>query len=719
MRVERFRNVIETTGLRIAREIAPPKTSSGAETDAQEAVTLLKAAVEATAPGQFEAPERQILRTLQLQEGGRRASRSELERTLGRDDLVDLNYLLRGLEAARPVGRIGIRDAGGRPMGDATGFMITPALLLTNHHVLPDAATASASWVEFNCELDTLGFARPTTTFGLDPDRFFIVDEGLDFALIAVRPTALRGPGTLVDQGWLRLSAELGKINVGEPITIIQHPNGRAKQVALRENRLLDISADHLTYESDTAPGSSGAPVFNDSWQVVGLHHSGVPRKDAQGRWLRPDGQPASDEDDDSDIDWIANEGVRASRIATTALAAAPAGPLRDQLAACCEGRASPPLSGEMRNAVPAAGRATTESKAAGTVASAAAVSHNTAALSVPLTLTVSLAIDKSKALAAGDGTQADASGAPVSGASALERVVEPWHDPDYGRREGYVSDFLGIEVPLPTVVDPSVVAAMIDGRTVVPYQNFSLVMHRARRLCLFTASNVDGSAAAKAPDPTRKYSRDALGGLGENDFEKWFLDPRLPAEVQLPDRFFNKDRKAFDKGHMVRREEVCWGLDYDQVRRANGDTYHVTNCTPQVGHFNRSNLKGVWGLLENMIQQQAASERLTLFAGPVLAEDDPVFFGVDNDGAIQVRVPRAYWKVVAALGPDGLETFGFLLEQDLTKVEFEFAVAPVWRERLIPIAALQTRIGLIRFAPEVLGADRGVAGADVGGDGS
>jgi V8-like Glu-specific endopeptidase len=26
---------------------------------------------------------------------------------------------------------------------------------------------------------------------------------------------------------------------------------------------------------TDTLPGSSGSPVFNSSWQVVALHHSG------------------------------------------------------------------------------------------------------------------------------------------------------------------------------------------------------------------------------------------------------------------------------------------------------------------------------------------------------------------------------------------------------------------------------------------------------------
>ncbi|WP_291837189.1 DNA/RNA non-specific endonuclease [Brevundimonas sp.] len=696
MKVDRLKGVVETTGVRLVEEVGPPASTRAApiEEKAAEAIDLLKARVDATAPGQLETPERQALRTLQLQEGGRRASLSELERTIGSDDLVDLNYLLRGLDAARPVGRITIRDGGGRALGDATGFMVTPTLLLTNQHVLADAATAAASRVDFDCELDRLGFPRPTTTFGFDPGRFFVVDAALDMALVAVSPQPMRGDGRLGDYGWLRLSPEVGKINVGEAITIIQHPNGRTKQVALRENRLLDITADHLTYESDTAPGSSGAPVFNDSWQVVALHHSGVPRKDAQGRWLLQNGQPAGEEDDDADIDWIANEGVRASRIVTTALALAPAGALRDELEACSLGRVEPPVPATESTRIP--GSAVSGAPVGASTGLSVAASGTSTTLTVPLTITIGLG-----------GASASAGTASVS-AGAVEKVVEPWHDPNYPARTGYDPRFLGVSVPLPTLRDASVAARMHDGGVVVPYQNFSLAMHKARRLPLFTASNVDGSAAAKEPEPGRSYNRDALGGLAENDFERWFLDPRLPADAQLPDRFFDKDRKAFDKGHLVRREEVCWGVDYAQVRRANGDTYHVTNCTPQVAGFNRSNRKGVWGLLENLIEAQGRVERYSLFAGPLLAADDPVFVGVDDVGQVQVKIPRAYWKVVVARGQSGLEAFGFLLEQDLTQVAFEFDVDPVWRARMIPLKKLQDRIGLIRFPRAVMRADKG-----------
>src|SRR5262249_54161171 len=117
------------------------------------------------------------------------------------------------------------------------------------------------------------------------------------------------------DWQWLPLSGERGKSDVGEYLTIIQHPNGERKQVCVRENKLLKFEADTLWYATDTLGGSSGSPVFNRFWQVVALHHSGAPRTDTDVNWLTPDGRIWDESMDESQIDWIANEGIRVSSI--------------------------------------------------------------------------------------------------------------------------------------------------------------------------------------------------------------------------------------------------------------------------------------------------------------------------------------------------------------------------------------------------------------------
>jgi endonuclease G len=333
----------------------------------------------------------------------------------------------------------------------------------------------------------------------------------------------------------------------------------------------------------------------------------------------------------------------------------------------------------------------------------------------IPITIRVgqpiaaaSAAAGPAPTLAAPDSTPAtvDFAGprrAEAAGEAPTEKLVEPWHDEDYQSRAGYDSRFLGIEVPLPRPLEPETLATLDDGSHVVPYMHFSLAMHRTRRLALFTAANVRDDPALRNPDPTKKTTRRALSGLGENDQEKWFADPRLRGLDQLPDRFFNKDRKAFDKGHLVRRDDVAWGATYDELRIANGDSYHVTNCSPQTAGFNRADGVANWGELENAVLDQADDQRLSVFAGPVLRDDDPVFAGVDESGSIALKIPRAYWKVVAAREGDALAAYGFLLEQDLSGVDWErLAFEPKWQALARPLTDLEAAIGHLTF-PEIL----------------
>jgi Trypsin-like peptidase domain len=147
--------------------------------------------------------------------------------------------------------------------------------------------------------------------FNLDPAAFFVTNQALDYSIVALKGDTRN----IAKFGWNGLSAAEGKVIVGEYVTIIQHPSGQRKQIALRENQIVDVLENFLHYRTDTAPGSSGSPVFNDQWEVVSLHHSGVPRKDAQGRILTKDGKVWNRSIPDTQVDWIANEGVRISRL--------------------------------------------------------------------------------------------------------------------------------------------------------------------------------------------------------------------------------------------------------------------------------------------------------------------------------------------------------------------------------------------------------------------
>ncbi|MGW2274164.1 endonuclease [Streptomyces yangpuensis] len=238
-----------------------------------------------------------------------------LERFMGRNDLIGIDYLEGGFLAARSIGRITVRSPGSSHHG--TGFLVSPSLLMTNNHVLGSAEEAAAGVIEFNFQAGLDGQPLDPVVFTLDLHRFFVTHRDLDFTVVAVSDRSRDGQ-PLTAFGSLPLKEAQGKAVIGELVNIIQHPNGEPKQLALRDNQIVDVLEDFVHYSADTARGSSGAPVFNDQWEVVALHHAGAPRRDHDGNVLAVDGtrwHPAMGE---HRVDWMANEGVRVSRILGT-----------------------------------------------------------------------------------------------------------------------------------------------------------------------------------------------------------------------------------------------------------------------------------------------------------------------------------------------------------------------------------------------------------------
>ncbi|WP_327738990.1 serine protease [Streptomyces nojiriensis] len=238
-----------------------------------------------------------------------------LERVIGlTKDLQPWSFLPRGARAAATVARISIlRNGLERPHG--TGFLVSPRLLLTNHHVVPNAETARLCFLEFNAQVTIANAPDAAIRFEFAPDTFFAADKHLDYALVAVNPAA---DGSLAGArfGWNQLSNQQGKLVQNEPVNVIGHPMGRLKEIALRDNSLVQRLDDFLHYRTDTEPGNSGSPVFNDQWEVVALHHMGVPNTDTQNRILRKDGQIWRRGVDSGDtIDYVSNEGARTSSI--------------------------------------------------------------------------------------------------------------------------------------------------------------------------------------------------------------------------------------------------------------------------------------------------------------------------------------------------------------------------------------------------------------------
>ena len=254
---------------------------------------------------------------------GRQASL--LERRIGpSSDIVSIEFLEAGLLAKRSVGRIWDGSE-----GFSTGFLVGLGLMMTAAHCLHSAAEASDMVFQLDFETHTLGSPVPIREYSLDPATFFFRDEDYDFAICSVVDfTGVEPP--VEHFGWHVLSARDETISAQTPVSIIQHPQGRAKSLVVHNSHFVDRGNNSdddrfCWYSGDTDQGSSGAPVFSPDWQVLAVHRSAIPARSGDGVYLDRAGQPMqragrpvrelADLDNLDDVLFVANEGTRASRI--------------------------------------------------------------------------------------------------------------------------------------------------------------------------------------------------------------------------------------------------------------------------------------------------------------------------------------------------------------------------------------------------------------------
>lgn len=623
-------------------------------------VAQLHAAIAGKSARELDGVEHFDLRRSMIAASAREPAEIAFERYVDGNQLVSINYLQIGVAQAKAVGRIRYFDKSELKTAYATGFMVSPELMLTNHHVLPAANVAELSAlvqdavIEFDFEFDVNGQRRETILHALDPDTFFYSDKKLDMAMIAVRPLDVTGKRHLDEHGYLILNGKLGKAGTGDFATIVQHPDGREKEIALRNNEIIDRTlVDAIIYKSDTAQGSSGAPVFNDEWQVVALHSAGVASKDAQGNYLDKDGQVIeviNGKIDEARVQWIANRGVRVSEIVTH-ITKAPAisGHPLIQIFLSPTYTDSRPFK-----TLPRPSMRTDEGPRERVLAS---TMTNLAAppSTPPIEIRISIG---------GGCPVVETIGGPAVSQSLLETEKKLEEEQDYTDCLGFDEDFMGVRIPMPV---PSTklrkkLAFLSENHSscILKYHHFSTIQHSVRRVPVVSAINVSGKLRYTTLDEsTRK--------------DNWLRDNRIDYDVQLDDKWYAKS--GFDKGHLSRREDAEWGRNEAAAKAAADMTCSYTNAVPQVPAFNRAifGYHGKWGQLEqNLLEQGVENERgkaarICVFSGPIFSDDDPVYAGV--------QVALQCFKIVVWYDGTGqLKTTAFLLTQaDLVDgIEFE-----------------------------------------------
>ena len=203
------------------------------------------------------------------------------------------------------------------PAEVGTGFLVAPELVLTCQHVLksfPNGQVSQGSQIELHFDfmkgdqIDRVGVSVPEVRKVVPADPWYLesgnatdpdgvegnltpedmkrIGNALDFVLLRLaEPVGLqpvsRGGGKR--RGWITMPPPnvAATLAAQDWIIIPQHPDGLPQRIDLGRYVGPDQTQTRIRYSTNTAPGTSGAPCFNQNFQLVGVHNARVGPKDA------------------------------------------------------------------------------------------------------------------------------------------------------------------------------------------------------------------------------------------------------------------------------------------------------------------------------------------------------------------------------------------------------------------------------------------------------
>lgn len=120
---------------------------------------------------------------------------------------------------------------------------------------------------------------RDLTVNGPDP-----ASDELDYCLVrlAERIGEARLGGSSDEKtplrGWIKIGKEQKAGENGEHVFILQHPDSAVLKLAIGDHKGFNARGNRLLYDANTLPGSSGSPVYNADFELIGIHHRGDKR---------------------------------------------------------------------------------------------------------------------------------------------------------------------------------------------------------------------------------------------------------------------------------------------------------------------------------------------------------------------------------------------------------------------------------------------------------
>lgn len=247
-------------------------------------------------------------------------------------NLLPAHFLTEGAEVQKSVAMVTLKVAmGSLSPGDGwgSGFLVSNSLFMTNNHVIESKAFCDKVNMQFMYQ-DNYD-SQPAINsefFETNEDSFFHTNSALDYTIVrlARKPYQLvarypwesaqleasesteeyaddgqltelktlsdviarKAPISAFDPsrflmffgytpgskyGFLRLRPAISYPQ-GLRLNIVQHPQGRKKEVVVQQNELKHVHTNVIHYFSDTDYGSSGSPVCDNRWDLMALHHA-------------------------------------------------------------------------------------------------------------------------------------------------------------------------------------------------------------------------------------------------------------------------------------------------------------------------------------------------------------------------------------------------------------------------------------------------------------
>lgn len=627
------------------------------------------------------------------------------ESQIGTLDWLDISYFTEGSTIEKAVGYIAVLTDQTDTTG--TGFMVSPGLLMTNNHVIPDEASARNATVTFNKENDELGKPRATTKFRLNPDAFFLTsnEDDLDYTIVAIGNREF-GEWNASELGFFILSDAPDKHVIGMSVNIIQHPLDLPKKVSFRNNSLTYRTDNALLYEADTETCSSGSPVCNDFWDLVAIHHWGEPYK-------------AKKDNPDSDLPNYVNEGIRISAIyedLSKRLESLSGTKKELLLQVLSYAKTLPAVTPKVPTSRPPATTSSPEHGESNTsvkpMVNNKIVNQNPTVMSTNREIKFTIPIEISIRIGDNDITTLQAPPAKQTAKDPTLFAEASKMDADYSNRSGYDPDFIpGFSIPLPDIKNKGDIAPLKhteenykDG--VLIYEHFVVILNQKRRCAFYTATNIDGETYKSVNRKTGEVL--SRSEMNADEGETWYPDDRIDEKYHLNQAFFSDWSHLFDRGHLTRRSDPSWGSKTVAVR-ADTDTFHFANCSIQ--HFRFNETIPYWQgaeryILETGLLKAGVDSRLIVFQGPVY--NDAVDKWADD-----YQIPSQFFKIALwKNAKDDLKAVGLMVDQSkLLNEERKSLGEPrtvdqvnvsQWR---VSIANIEKLTGL-DFGEEVRGAD-------------